>query len=255
MRFSIAWWFHSRLQGELEVQVATKSETSSKRSAKASEQSDDIKALASVVLELQSQIRNLTQAQPPQETRLAKGTRRGRASDGDGVAAVKPRPADLQGRIREALRGRPMSAEQIAKATDTPVDTVKATLKQLEAINMVGSLKVTKTGVAEVLRAAKGADLRRWYWRPGPDAANEDRRPIIIGLLMEEALGNDELIKLTGAAPKQIENDLVEIRRNEPVWHMNKGIGGHGNIYFIDPDRRPPPPELDGRLARTARRR
>lgn len=153
---------------------------------------------------------------------------------------------ELPDRIVHHLRGswdgsgggerRPMTAEQIAEAVDDALPAVRDALSKLEAAKQVTHL-------------SKGGDLRLWVWRPGPDAGHPERRATVVGLLMEEPLGNGDLIRITGAKAKQIENDLVEIRRKEPVWWMNKGVGGHLNLYWIRADRKPPPSDLDGRLA------
>ncbi len=217
----------------------------------AKEMAAALAALQSQLDQVSGQLAKVIGGAPEAARRVARGTPspRGRGTTRQRVIELeKPapaRPADIADRIKLILVGEwehggqgerlPMSLEQIARGTG---DTVKALGDALQKLESAG----------RVTQLAKGGDVRLWAWRPGPSAENAERRSAIVGLLMAEPLTHGELIKITGAQPKQIENDIVEIRRKEPVWWMNKGAKVHGNVYWISPDRRPPPSELDGRL-------
>lgn len=205
-----------------------------------------MRSQAEVVRSLQARLDEY-ERQPSRPTRIARGTPK----------PERKKPVTVADKIVEVLIGIPKTTEDLSKAVGASVETVEHELERLETQE-------------KVTRLSRGGNLYRWALRAGKEADLTVRRAVIVGLLMHEPLETYELLQILGlrevpgATPaikhvedrKRIENDIIEIRRNEPVWWMNKTSGGgkgRSNIYWISPDRKEPPSEFDGRIARKKR--
>lgn len=199
----------------------------------------ELAELAQLVLGLRAEIADLKKERTP--TQLARGT----------DTPVERPSTTPEERVRAALIGQPQSIEELSTALSMTPATVET---------IVNRLRQAK----RVVPTTRGRG-QRYVWRPenwtnDDPTAKEERRKIIVGLLMEHAKGQSDILDILEVPEefeKNIEYDVIEIRRHEPVWWLNKDTGGRGraNMYWIRPDRKEPPPELDGRIPKTARKK
>ncbi len=134
------------------------------------------------------------------------------------AAAAAPAPVPtLPAQLEAILRTRPMSVEDLARATGASTTRVLASLKPLRR-------RLHNSGTD---------DRPRWSLVIGDDAPVADLYALVEGLMRDRPHGNAELVTATGARSNRVAGAINEMRRTRAV--INAGDGARAR-WFIVPD-------------------
>lgn len=112
---------------------------------------------------------------------------------------------DLPARIEEALRTRPHSIDELARAAGETVGKVSAALRPLKS-------RVTNVG---------GSEYPRWFWIIGDDADPSQVAAAVRALVADRPMTLTELSAATGVRQSRVSGAIVAMQR-EPETRIAK---------------------------------
>jgi hypothetical protein len=110
-----------------------------------------------------------------------------------------------------------MDAAKLAKVVDVAVADVRVELQKLAQEGKVVTTRLEEEPI--------------WTWRIG-DVDTKTIKAKCKQLMSENPVYSRDLVRLTGATARRVENAVVDIRREERVVDMSGGIG-RAHLYFL----------------------
>jgi hypothetical protein len=129
-----------------------------------------------------------------------------------------PAPVTLEDKIRIALWMASLSVAKLAKALSEPVADVQAEIDRLAKAGHTVTTRLEEQPI--------------WTWRIGDGVDGKTIKAKCKQLMSENPVYSRDLVRLTGASARRVENAVIDIRREERVMDMSGGAG-RARLYFL----------------------